>query len=100
MSSVLCFAHGREADWEALCVDYDLAVQGHSFDDVKAMLGEAISHYVEDARAETPRVRDRLLRRRAPWYVTFSLTAKLIAYNLFHRRRSHAQASFPLTCPV
>jgi hypothetical protein len=100
MSSVLCFAHGRESDWEALCIDFDIAVQGRSFDEVKSMLDGAVASYVDDARLETPNVRDRLLKRRAPWYVTLGMTLRLIAFNLFHGRKSEAQASFPVLCPV
>jgi hypothetical protein len=28
MRNFLCFAQGREGDWEAICVDFDIAAQG------------------------------------------------------------------------
>src|SRR5262249_11195199 len=65
----LCVArHGSEW-WEALCLDFDLAVQGRSFDEVRALLDEAVNTYVADARAEAEPARSRLLSRRAPLHV-------------------------------
>lgn len=100
MSSVLCFAHGRESDWEAICVDFDIAVQGSSFDDVKKLLDEAVASYVEDAHLESDAVCKALLGRRAPWYVRFALTAKLVRFNISNGRGKEAQASFPVLCPA
>jgi predicted RNase H-like HicB family nuclease len=51
----LCFAHGRDSAWEAICLDLDLAVQGSSFDEVKELLSESISTYLEDALKEDER---------------------------------------------
>jgi len=99
VSTLICFAHGRDREWEALCVDFDLAVQGASFDEVKALLDDAIGSYIVDARAEAPGVARQLLNRRAPWHVRTMLTMKLIAFNLSRGRTSEAQASFPVLCP-
>jgi len=63
---VLCFAHGREDQWEAICLGYDIAVAGRSFEEVRAILGEAIQTYVEDARRESEPSRSALLKRRSP----------------------------------
>ena len=65
--SLLCFARGNDRGWEAICVDFDIAVQGGSFDAVRTLLDEAIASYVADAMEETSDVRARLLARRAPW---------------------------------
>jgi predicted RNase H-like HicB family nuclease len=100
MSSVLCFAHGRGREWEAICVDFDIAVQGDSFDEVKAMLDEAVSGYIDAVMQEAEPVRARLLNRRAPWHVRATLTFKLIAFNIFRGRTGEAQASFPVLCPA
>ena len=100
MSSVLCFAHGSDQEWEAICVDYDIAVQGSSFDDVKAMLDRAVADYVNDVMAESLETQRLLLGRRAPWHVRASMTFKLIFYNVFRGRQSEAQASFPVLCPA
>ena len=98
--SLLCFAHGGSSGWEATCVDLDIAVQGDSFDDVKALLDQAVRSYVGAARGEDAVTRDALLNRRAPWWVIAGLTARLIAYNMFRGPNREAQASFPVACPA
>jgi hypothetical protein len=100
MTSVRCFAHGRDADWEAICIDFDIAVQGRSFDEVKSLLNGAVQTYIQDACKEEPVVRDRLLNRRAPWHVRLALTARLVFFNVFDGRNGEAQASFPVACPA
>lgn len=97
----MCFAHGRDTDWEAICVDLDIAVQGESFEEVRALLREAIQTYIEDACQEPPEVRDRLLSRTAPWHVRLGLAAKVVVYTLFEKsRKREVQASFGLPCPA
>jgi predicted RNase H-like HicB family nuclease len=63
---VLCFAQWRDGDWEGICLDFDIAVQGRSFEEVKAALEEAVDTYVEDALREEQSVARQLLRRAAP----------------------------------
>ena len=43
-----CIAAGHGDKWEAICLDLDLAVQGHSFEEGQS-LGVAIEMYVERA---------------------------------------------------
>jgi predicted RNase H-like HicB family nuclease len=45
--SLHCYAEGRDGDWEAICLDLDIAVQGRSFEEVFLSLQEAISLYLE-----------------------------------------------------
>lgn len=98
--SFLCFAHGDASGWEAICIDFDIAVQGDSLDAVKASLTIAINSFVNDLQREDETTRAALLNRRAPFWVTLGLTMKLIAFNVFRRPNRQAQASFPVTCPV
>jgi hypothetical protein len=100
MSPLVCFAHGNGRGWEAICVDFDIAVQGTSFDEVKASLDRAIDQYVSAASAEDAAVCRKLLSRRAPFHVRAMLTIKLISFNLFRGRMNEAQASFPVSCPA
>ena len=58
----VCFAKGRPGEWEAICLDYDIAVQGRSFEEVEKFLSEAIDDYVESAEAG----RTRCTRQTAP----------------------------------
>ncbi len=61
-----CYAEGHNGDWEAICLDLDIAVQGGSFAEVYQSLMEAVGLYLEEV-AELPEAdRRRLLYRKAP----------------------------------
>jgi hypothetical protein len=98
--SLLCFAHGQDGDWEAICVDLDIGVQGASFAEVQAMLGEAVLEYVDAAKNETPEVQAQLLGRKAPWHVSLRLWIDILISTIFDRQRREQQASFPVACPA
>lgn len=63
---VRCYAEGRDGSWEAFCLDWDIAVQGISFDEVRAKLRDAMSLYLETIRDYPEKDRRRLLSRRMP----------------------------------
>jgi hypothetical protein len=94
--SYLCYAKQRDGAWEAICVDLDIAIQGSSFDEVRDLLNTAVATYVADAANETDEDRERLLSRRAPWYVRASLHTRFLAAGFDHRRKSALQAIFPV----
>ena len=98
MRHLLCFAGGHEGSWEALCVDYDIAVQGASFDQVKDDLEAAISDYVEAASSEDEATRIKLLARRAPWSVRLTWTARILWSVWRPNTDGDASASFPVAC--
>ena len=99
MTSVVCYAQGRPGDWEGICVDFDIAVQGRSFAEVQKMLEEAVADYVSAAMEEAPEVRNRLLKRRAPWSVSMMWTIRVLLSSLRHRRDDDdSSASFPIAC--
>ncbi|WP_295445611.1 DUF1902 domain-containing protein [uncultured Thiodictyon sp.] len=64
-----CYAeHEPSGVWVALCLDFDLAAQGETFEEARDHLDAMINDYVEDAL--TGEDRDHaaaLLNRRAPW---------------------------------
>lgn len=62
----LCVIEGRGDQWEAACLDLDIAVAGSSFDGAKHDLEKAVGLYVHAALEEAPADRERLLTRRAP----------------------------------
>ena len=82
---VLCVARRHGEVWEAFCLNFDLAVQGRSFDEVRGLLSEAVKSYVEDASAETEPARSRLLRRGVPLHVRL-LWASRFFWRLFPAR--------------
>ncbi len=61
-----CCAEGRGGDWEAICLDLDVAVQGSSFEEVFESLNKAIGLYLKTV-AELPEAeRANLVERPAP----------------------------------
>jgi predicted RNase H-like HicB family nuclease len=94
---VLCFARGRGGDWEGICLDLDIAVQGRSFEEVKAALEEAVVTYVEDALRQERPVARRLLRRAAPWYVRLGYVMQFFFATLFRRDDEYRHA-FNMPC--
>jgi predicted RNase H-like HicB family nuclease len=66
-----CYAEGRNGDWEAICLDLDIAVQGGSFEEVFSSLQEAISLYLERVTDLPAQEQRALLHRPAPLLVRF-----------------------------
>jgi predicted RNase H-like HicB family nuclease len=66
-----CYAEGHDGDWEAICLDVDIAVQGNSFEEVFRSLQDAISLYLESVTSLPPEEQRDLLRRPAPFPVRF-----------------------------
>jgi len=97
--TLLCFAEGRDRDWEAICLDLDIAVQGESFDQVRALLGEAIGTYLADAAKEDAVTRARLLNRRAPLFVRLRYIARFLTGAVFGSKRDgDLHGSFQIPC--
>jgi predicted RNase H-like HicB family nuclease len=76
--TVHCYAEGGDGDWEAICLDLDIAVQGNSFEEVFASLQEAIALYLEAVADLPPEDQASLLRRPAP----LSVRLKFLAHTL------------------
>jgi hypothetical protein len=97
----LCVARGGGERWEALCLDLDLAVQGRSFDEVRALLEEAVNTYMEDARAEAEPARARLLARRVPLHVRLLWAWRFFKAALYGRTPGGDSAVWlPVVCHV
>ncbi len=45
--AIWCYAEGQQGNWEAICLDFDLSVQGESFDAVYRDLHESILMYLD-----------------------------------------------------
>ena len=80
-----CYLIEREGTWQALCVDYDIAVQGKSANDTRHKLGRALRTYLADVMDEAPEHREQLARRRAPWTVRVGLALRATWPNRFQR---------------
>jgi predicted RNase H-like HicB family nuclease len=97
-------ARGREGHWEAICFDFDIAVQGRTFNEVAKLMDEAVETYVEDAMKEDETTRAKLLSRRAPLSVRLSWISGLVFAALCGRvvrdgNASSATATVPFAVP-
>jgi hypothetical protein len=96
---LLCVARGCDGDWEAICLDLDVAVQGESLDDVRSLLNQAICTYFEDARKEDDETRIRLVNRRVPFLTRLGYVLQLARHTLACSRDGDGlQASFEIPC--
>lgn len=100
MRKLTCYAWGKPGDWEALCVDYDLAAQGESLDEVRRELSDAIATFL-DYVAELPAPeRQAFLNRKTPLILRLRLSlahrlyAALQTLKLRTPRRGAARAVF------
>ena len=67
---IRCFAERKDGVWQAFCLNFDLAVQGESFVEVKEKIGDMIADYVFDALAgEDMAYAPQLLKRSAPLFL-------------------------------
>ncbi len=73
-----CYAEGRDGEWEAICLDLDIAVQGDSFEEVFHALPKAVELHLDAVMALPEEDRSHLLDRPAP----FSLRLKFFFYAL------------------
>jgi hypothetical protein len=101
--AVLCVASGQGSRWEAFCLDFDIAVQGQSLEEVRELLRDAIEMYVQTADAEPEPNRTRLLARKAPFLVRFMWAWRVFWSTLLIRatRRDGDPATVEfITCPA
>jgi predicted RNase H-like HicB family nuclease len=101
--SIVCVATGRADQWEAFCLDFDIAVQGRSFDEVRLSLSRAIDMYVDAALAEPEPIRSRLLERTAPFLVRLLWASRVFWSTLSVRatRRDSNPATVEfIACPA
>jgi predicted RNase H-like HicB family nuclease len=78
----------RDGEWEAFCLDFDLAVQGQTYDEVVGLLREAIAAYIETANHEAEPARQKLLARHAPFTNKLLWRLRVGLWNLFGPKRA------------
>lgn len=79
---VKCYAKQEEDEWVAVCLDFCLATQGSSLDEVKRKLEEQIAFYVDEA-LQDQKYGNQLLLRRAPitqWLEYYSIRLTNMIY--------------------
>jgi hypothetical protein len=95
-----CYAVRREDSWEAICLDFDIAVQGVSFGEVSQKLGEALRSYVEYVNTLPEEDQTRFLTRQVPWHVRAKFIFGVVLTMLFHGPNHSGHQSFGLPCTV
>lgn len=75
---VRCYAEGHDGQWEAFCLDLDLAVQGESLIEVQDSLNDAMCGYLEYVSTLPARDRKRLMNRKAPLSLRLRFLALVI----------------------
>jgi hypothetical protein len=99
-AAIAASARGKQGDWEAICVDLDVAVQGGSFSQVQDALKAAVIDYVAAAKAEQDdSQRQLLLARAAPLSVMLLWSIRLLISAWRHRGgfdEGVSTASFPI----
>jgi len=97
--TLICYAVENNDGWEAICVDFDIAVQGKTFNEVYETLGMAICTYIEDVAKEAPDQHYRLLHRAVPWYVKLPMQLRFLrAWLLSNKDNNGGSAGFTLPC--
>ncbi len=83
-----CFARWHADRWEAVCLDFDLAVQGDSFDDVYHSLNKAVDEYSRYvATIEDGAEREAFMNRRVPLALRLKFTLSLLVASLLLPKR-------------
>lgn len=97
-----CIAHGKGNQWEAVCLDFDLAVQGRSLDEVTRVLRETIDSYIDDAMEQPEPIRSAMLNRSAPFFVRLSWAIRMFVATVcghrLDRKQREATIGFPVEC--
>lgn len=82
---VRCYSEQEGDCWVAVCLDFNLASQGDSFEEVKGKLEAMIAEYVYDALAgEDKHYAAQLLSRRAPlsfWLKYYFIKLKIAVFH-------------------
>ena len=98
---LLCYVRGQGTQWEGICVDLDIAVQAESQKEAFLLLETSVLEYLRSLENEEPEVRQKLLNRRAPFWLRARLALDLFWHTLRRRRgdREH-RAGFDMPCPA
>lgn len=92
---IICYAEGDKDRWEAFCLNFDLAVQGQSFQEVFGKLESAVEIFLEGVNDLPAADRKRLLNRRAPLSVWLGPLVRLL-WSGFTRHDNRLRHEFTL----
>ena len=82
MAKAVYYAWGNGGEWEAICVDFDISVQGDSLEEVRRELRDAVEtfrDYVDELPASE---RERFLNRKSPLGLRLRLELAYFSFQL------------------
>ena len=82
---IVCYYWGSGTDWEGLCTTYDIAMCGTNLEETEQFLEEAIEAYLEEVDKLPVQDRNRLLKRRSPWFLRLSLNVGYLINQLIKK---------------
>ncbi len=94
---LLCVFRGADTEWEAICLDFDIAVHGESLSQVRDLLIHAVDSYIVDASQEVEPNKSRLLSRRVPLHVRLLWAVEFLIHSVTNRR-PETEGRFVLPC--
>ena len=100
MSGIIrCYVERRGDDWEAVCIDFDLAVQGHSLAEVRDKLERAIHEYLAYVQSLPEAERAAFLNRRVPLATRIAFMLRVVLSGLrSHGRGGDRRGAYTLPC--
>jgi hypothetical protein len=100
ITTLRCFAEGQKDRWEAICLEFDIAVQGRSLEEVFHSLNAAIDMYVESVMALPEAERAEFLNRRAPLALRLRFLEHVVGAILFGQNPKNGTtwADFLIPC--
>ncbi len=95
-----CYASGREGSWEAICLDLDIAVQGRTFEEVSALLQEAIALYLQTVSELPDDERAAFLSRPVPFLTRLGFAIEAFWSTLRARADGELKHQFTMALPT
>ena len=86
-----CYIEGRGDQWEGICLDFDIAVQGHSLPEVVDELRQSVALYLEHIATLPTSEQAAFLSRKAPLVLRLRFLWYAFAWALFWRRKDDTQ---------
>ena len=95
-----CYVHGKGSEWEAICTDLDISVQGDSFEDAKSLLNEALVGFFEVLERDSEADQRRFLKRKSPLWLRSLYYWRLVLFRLCDKQslqKKHTHENFSFT---
>lgn len=95
-----CYAYTTGDRWHGICTDLDIAIDGHSYEEIKASLETCIEMHLESIVELPEEERRRFLARSAPWRIRAWLASSTWVHQLLQGTSAHSTRSFFLEAHV